>query len=95
VSSKFLRLIRVKFSELLLLARVLVLAIKEFVQYYNDHHHHEAANNLILADIFYGRREKMMTHREFLKEQTHQFRRIYNNHNPVDEITLDYENCIS
>ena len=73
----------------------MVWANKEFIQYYNDHYYHEEVNNLMLADIFYGRRKKMMTFREFLKEQTHQFRRIYNSHNPLNEITLDYENCIS
>ena len=73
----------------------LVRAIGEFVEYYNYHRYHEALNNLIPADVFYGRGKKIITQREILKEQTLQFRRIYNSNKTVNEILLDYEKCIS
>jgi len=73
----------------------LVQAIREFVEDYNDHRYHEALNNLIPADVFYGRGKKMITQREIFKEQTLQFKRIYNSNKTANEISLDYENCIS
>ena len=63
-------------------------AINEFVEYCNYHRYHEALNNLIPADVFYGRWKKIITQREILKEQTLQFRRIYNRNKTVNEILL-------
>ena len=73
----------------------LVQAIKEFVEYYNYHRYHEVLNNLIPADVFYGRGKKIIIRREILKEQTLQFRRIYNSNKTVNEILLDYEKWLS
>ena len=55
----------------------------------------EALDNLKPADVFYGRSKKILTQREFVKEQTLQIRRLQNLGKTVNEILLDYEKCIS
>ena len=50
-------------------------AIAAFVQYYNQQRYHEALDNLTPADVYFGRRVEVITHREAIKRQTLDFRR--------------------
>ena len=70
-------------------------AIREFVEYYNHHRYHESLDNLTPSDVYYGRGKKIIIQREILKEQTLKMRCSQNLGKTVNEILLDYENCIS
>lgn len=53
-------------------------AISDFVDHYNNHRYHEALNNVTPADVYFGRRHKILTMREKIKKQTMQQRRRLN-----------------
>ena len=42
-------------------------AIEAFVEYYNHERYHEALDNLTPADVYFGRSEEVLTHRERIK----------------------------
>ena len=50
-------------------------AIAAFVQHYNHQRYHEALDNLTPADVYFGRRVEVITHREVIKRQTLDLRR--------------------
>lgn len=52
--------------------------LKEFVNYYNHERYHESINNLTPADMYSGRREKVLNEREEIKQKTMKLRRNYN-----------------
>jgi len=45
-------------------------AIADFVAYYNHERYHESLDNVTPADVYFGRQEEVLTHREFIKQQT-------------------------
>jgi len=48
----------------------LMLAIDQFIDYYNNHRYHESLNNLKPADFYYQRDEKLLKERQQIKEKT-------------------------
>ncbi len=44
--------------------------LQRFVSYYNHERYHESLDNLTPADVFYGRREKILKQREMIKQNT-------------------------
>jgi putative transposase len=52
--------------------------LESFVYYYNHHRYHEALGNVTPADVYYGRREEILTRREEVKQQTLAARRTAN-----------------
>ncbi len=50
-------------------------AIASFVLCYNQQRYHEAPDNLTPADVYFGKREEVMTQPERIKQQTLQYRR--------------------
>ena len=68
--------------------------ISEFVDYYNNQRYQASLNNITPADVFYGRDEKILSYREFIKEQTLIKRRSQNLKNGGKRIVLDYEKCL-
>jgi transposase InsO family protein len=52
--------------------------LRGFVNYYNHERYHESINNLTPADVYAGRREKVLNEREEIKKKTMRLRRIYN-----------------
>jgi len=69
-------------------------AIAEFVDYYNNQRYHESLNNCKPSDVYFGREEKILSYREFVKEQTLKQRRSQNLKNESQKIILDYEKCL-
>ena len=53
-------------------------AMAEFIEYYNQQRYHEGIGNVAPADVYYGRREKILRRREEQKELTIQARLRYN-----------------
>jgi putative transposase len=53
-------------------------AIEEFVEYYNNKRYHEALGNVTPADVYYGRREQILTRRKEAKQKTLQARLKHN-----------------
>lgn len=53
-------------------------AIEAFVEYYNHERYHEALDNLTPEDVYLGKREKVLSRREKIKQQTLQNRRQFN-----------------
>ena len=45
-------------------------AIADFVAYYNYERYHESLDNVTPADVFFGRQEEVLTHRDLIKQQT-------------------------
>jgi len=52
--------------------------LEEFVNYYNHERYHESINNLTPADVYAGRREKILGKREEIKHKTMNLRRQVN-----------------
>ena len=52
--------------------------LEGFVNYYNHERYHESINNLTPADVYAGRREKVLYEREEIKQKTMKLRRINN-----------------
>jgi len=53
-------------------------SIAEFVQFYNYKRYHESLENLTPADVYYGRKEEILTEREKIKQETLKMRRKQN-----------------
>ena len=53
-------------------------AISEFMVFYNHERYHESLDNLTPADVYFGRKEQVLSRREKIKEQTLQRRRKQN-----------------
>jgi len=52
--------------------------IARFVDYYNNDRYHESLDNVTPADVYYGRREEILTRREKIKRRTLRRRKLYN-----------------
>lgn len=50
--------------------------IEAFVEYYNNHRYHESLGNLTPADVYFGRAEQVLKHREEIKRKTMTMRRL-------------------
>lgn len=55
-------------------------AIADFVAYYNTVRYHESLDNLTPADVYFGRKEEVLTQRDIIKQQTLHERRRQNLH---------------
>jgi transposase InsO family protein/transposase-like protein len=53
-------------------------AIEKFVEYYNHRRYHEALGNVTPADVYYGRREKILAQRKEAKQKILQTRLKHN-----------------
>jgi len=53
-------------------------AIEKFVEYYNHRRYHEALGNVTPADVYYGRREKILARRKEAKRKILQVRLKHN-----------------
>jgi putative transposase len=54
---------------------VLRIAIGAFVEYYNHERYHESLENVTPADVYFGRKQEVLTEREKIKRKTMQRRR--------------------
>jgi putative transposase len=52
-------------------------AVAAFVDYYNQRRYHEAIGNVTPADVYYGRRDAILTQRTEVKQRTRQLRQQY------------------
>ena len=52
-----------------------MIAIAEWVEYYNNQRYHEALENVTPADVYFGRDKEIIKKRDKLKEQTLALRR--------------------
>lgn len=50
-------------------------ALEKFVNFYNHHRYHESLDNVTPADVYFGKREKILKRREKIKKQNMQLRR--------------------
>jgi transposase InsO family protein/transposase-like protein len=48
----------------------LILAVNQFVDYYNNHRYHESLDNLTPADVYFGRARKILQKRQQIKMKT-------------------------
>ena len=53
-------------------------AIEKFIEYYNHKRYHEALGNVTPADVYYGRREHILSRRKEVKQQTIEVRLKHN-----------------
>ena len=67
----------------------LIMAIAEFVKYYNYERYHESLKNLTPADVYFGRDKQILKERNKIKEKTMNERR---KNYIVRKLELDYEN---
>jgi len=56
----------------------LELEIGKWVEYYNNERIHESLDNVTPADMYFGRKEKILTKRDIIKEKTLQMRKQKN-----------------
>jgi putative transposase len=52
--------------------------IARFVDYYNNERYHESLDNVTPADVYFGRKEEIITRREKIKRRTLKRRKLYN-----------------
>ncbi len=45
-------------------------ALADFVAYYNHERYHESLDNVTPADMYFGRKEEIITQRALIKQQT-------------------------
>ena len=50
--------------------------IGAFIDYYNNQRYHESLNNLTPADVYFGRGQAIVKHRERIKRKTFEQRRL-------------------
>jgi putative transposase len=50
-------------------------ALKNFVHYYNHQQYHESLTGVTPADVYFGKRERILKRREKIKQQTLKQRR--------------------
>jgi len=55
--------------------------LEEFVNYYNHERYHESINNLTPADVYGGKKEKVLNERAEIKRKTMKMRRMNNLNN--------------
>ena len=53
-------------------------ALESFVEYYNHQRYHEALDNVAPADVYFGRKDGILTRRKEAKRKTLQARKEYN-----------------
>ena len=60
--------------------------LQRFITYYNHERYHESLNNLTPADVYYGRGQEILDHRETIKINTLAIRRKmhYDNRNNLN-----------
>ena len=60
--------------------------LQRFISYYNHQRYHESLNNLTPADVYYGRGQAILNHRETIKINTLPMRRNmhYDNRNNLN-----------
>ena len=68
--------------------------LEEFVTYYNHERYHESIDNLTPADVYAGRREKILDKREEIKQRTLKIRRMKNLNNYEIEMTCNLRKCL-
>lgn len=62
--------------------------IQQFIQYYNHERYHESLNNLTPADVYYGRSQAILDHRDKIKLKTLSIRRQLHYHNRTQNMNL-------
>ena len=50
-------------------------ALENFVNYYNHQRYHESLDNVTPADVYFGKREKILQRREKIKAQNMNYKR--------------------
>jgi transposase len=63
--------------------------LEEFVNYYNHERYHESIDNLTPADVYAGRKEKVLNAREEIKQKTMNLRRQVNLKNYESELVCN------
>jgi transposase len=63
--------------------------LEEFVNYYNHERYHESINNLTPADVYAGKKEKVLNEREEIKRKTMKMRSMNNLYNHEVEMVCN------
>jgi putative transposase len=71
--------------------------IHDFVDYYNNLRYHESLDNVTPADVYFGRKEKIISKRDTIKHQTLQQRKLQNITflKPIKKLYLCSEKSVS